>query len=51
MHGPKRGAGGGRPMIHIKRAYDRPSPEDVFRIPVERFWPRDLDEKHTKIGL
>jgi len=38
-------------MITIKRAYDKPSPEDGFRILVERFWPRDLDEKHAKLDL
>jgi uncharacterized protein YeaO (DUF488 family) len=38
-------------MIKIKRAYDKPCPEDGFRVLVERFWPRDLDEKHAKIGL
>jgi uncharacterized protein YeaO (DUF488 family) len=38
-------------MIRLKRAYERPSPEDGFRVLVERFWPRDLDEKHSKIDL
>ena len=38
-------------MIQLKRAYDKPDPEDGFRVLVERFWPRDLDEKHAKIGL
>jgi uncharacterized protein YeaO (DUF488 family) len=38
-------------MIRLKRAYERPSPEDGFRVQVERFWPRDLDEEHAKIDL
>ena len=38
-------------MIQLKRAYEKPSPEDGFRVLVERFWPRDLDEKHAKIDL
>jgi uncharacterized protein YeaO (DUF488 family) len=38
-------------MIRLKRAYEKPSPEDGFRVLVERFWPRDLDEKHAKIDL
>jgi uncharacterized protein YeaO (DUF488 family) len=38
-------------MIQLKRAYEKPSPEDGFRVLVERFWPRNLDEKHTKLDL
>jgi uncharacterized protein YeaO (DUF488 family) len=38
-------------MIRLKRAYARPSPEDGFRVLVERFWPRDLDEKHARLDL
>jgi uncharacterized protein YeaO (DUF488 family) len=38
-------------MIRLKRAYEKPSPEDGFRVLVERFWPRDLDEKHAKIDV
>jgi uncharacterized protein YeaO (DUF488 family) len=38
-------------MIQLKRAYEKPHPEDGFRVLVERFWPRDLDEKHAKIDL
>jgi uncharacterized protein YeaO (DUF488 family) len=36
-------------MIQLKRAYEKPSPEDGFRVLVERFWPRDLDEKHARL--
>lgn len=38
-------------MIQLKRAHEKPSPEDGFRVLVEPFWPRDLDEKHAKLGL
>jgi len=38
-------------MIRLKRAYEKPSPEDGARVLVERFWPRNLDEKHSKIDL
>jgi uncharacterized protein YeaO (DUF488 family) len=38
-------------VIQLKRAYEKPDPEDGFRVLVERFWPRDLDEKHAKIDL
>lgn len=38
-------------MIQLKRAFDKPHPTDGCRVLVERFWPRDLDEKHSKIDL
>ncbi len=38
-------------MIQLKLAYDKPSPDDGFRVLVERFWPRDLTEKHAKVDL
>ena len=38
-------------VIQLKHAYDQPSPEDGARVLVERFWPRDLDEKHAKLDL
>jgi uncharacterized protein YeaO (DUF488 family) len=38
-------------MIQLKRAYEKPLPTDGFRVLVERFWPRDLDEKHAKLDL
>jgi uncharacterized protein YeaO (DUF488 family) len=37
--------------IRLKLAYDPPSPKDGARILVERFWPRDLDEKHARLRL
>jgi uncharacterized protein YeaO (DUF488 family) len=38
-------------MIQLTRAYEKTAPEDGFRVLVERFWPRDLDEKHAKLDL
>jgi uncharacterized protein YeaO (DUF488 family) len=38
-------------MIQLKRVYEKPLPEDGCRALVERFWPRDLDEKHAKLDL
>lgn len=38
-------------MIQLKLAYEKPSPDDGCRVLVERFWPRDLDEKHAKLDL
>ena len=38
-------------MIRLKRAYENASPEDGYRVLVERYWPRDLDEKRAKIDL
>jgi len=38
-------------MIRLKRAYEHRSTEDGFRVLVERFWPRDLTEKHAKVDL
>lgn len=38
-------------MIRLKNAYDPPSPDDGFRVLVERFWPRDLEERHAKLDL
>ena len=38
-------------MIQVKRVYDASVTEDGFRVFVERFWPRDLTEKHAKLDL
>ena len=38
-------------MIELKRVFDAPSPNDGFRVLVDRFWPRDLTEKHAKLDL
>ena len=31
---------GSQPKVAIKRAYDDPSPEDGYRVLVDRLWPR-----------
>ncbi|SDS70458.1 DUF488 domain-containing protein [Bradyrhizobium canariense] len=33
------------PTLHIKRVYERPSPEDGVRILVDRLWPRGLTKE------
>ena len=38
-------------MIQLKRVSEKPSAEDGFRVLVDRFWPRDLTEKHAKLDL
>jgi uncharacterized protein YeaO (DUF488 family) len=30
------------PVLHVKRAYEQPSPKDGVRILVDRLWPRGL---------
>ena len=35
--------------IAIKRAYDRPSPQDGVRILIDRLWPRGLSKRKLKI--
>ncbi|MDR0372086.1 MAG: DUF488 family protein [Nitrososphaerota archaeon] len=35
--------------IILKRAYEKPSPEDGKRILVERLWPRGLKKEQAKI--
>jgi len=37
--------------IAIKRAYEQPSPDDGFRILVDRLWPRGLSKKDAHIDL
>ncbi|HXE54381.1 MAG TPA: DUF488 family protein [Tepidisphaeraceae bacterium] len=38
-------------MIHLKRAYEEPSPVDGERILVERLWPRGLTKQRADIDL
>jgi uncharacterized protein YeaO (DUF488 family) len=38
-------------MIKIKRIYDAPTPEDGFRILVDRLWPRGLSKEKAKVDL
>jgi uncharacterized protein YeaO (DUF488 family) len=35
--------------ILLKRAYEKPNPEDGKRILVERLWPRGLKKENAKI--
>jgi uncharacterized protein YeaO (DUF488 family) len=39
------------PMIRLKRAYEKPSPDDGKRILVERLWPRGLTKKSAALDL
>jgi uncharacterized protein YeaO (DUF488 family) len=38
------------PEIHIKRAYEAPSPHDGTRILVDRLWPRGLKKTDAAIS-
>jgi uncharacterized protein YeaO (DUF488 family) len=38
-------------MIHLKRAYERPSKKDGLRILVERLWPRGLTKERAGVDL
>jgi len=38
-------------VIHLKRAYEPPSPEDGFRVLVERLWPRGLKKTDAALDL
>jgi uncharacterized protein YeaO (DUF488 family) len=35
--------------INVKRAYERPSGDDGFRVLVDRLWPRGINKKEAKI--
>jgi len=37
--------------IKVKRVYDPPSPEDGYRVLVDRLWPRGLSEKAAHVDL
>jgi uncharacterized protein YeaO (DUF488 family) len=54
MKKPNRRARPSRPKrrassIAIKRAYDKPSPQDGMRILIDRLWPRGLSKAKLKI--
>ncbi len=54
MSKPARSSGRSRPKrrgstIAIKRAYDKPSPQDGVRILIDRLWPRGLTKAKLKI--
>ena len=38
-------------MIKIKRIYDEPSIDDVYRILVDRLWPRGVSKTRAKVDL
>ena len=38
-------------MIKIKRAYEKPSEDDGYRILVDRLWPRGIAKNKAKIDL
>jgi uncharacterized protein YeaO (DUF488 family) len=38
-------------MIKLKRAYERPSPADGFRVLVERLWPRGVSKEQARLDL
>jgi uncharacterized protein YeaO (DUF488 family) len=37
--------------IRLKRAYERPAPDDGMRILVERLWPRGLTKERASIDF
>jgi DNA-3-methyladenine glycosylase I len=39
------------PAITTKRVYDPPSPDDGFRILIDRLWPRGLSKKDAHVDL
>jgi len=55
MKKPARRRGPSRPKrraskIGIKRAYDKPSPQDGVRILIDRLWPRGLTKAKLKLA-
>ncbi len=38
-------------MFTLKRIYDEPSPQDGFRVLVERLWPRGLSKERAQLDL
>jgi uncharacterized protein YeaO (DUF488 family) len=38
-------------MIELKRAYEKPSLNDGFRVLVERLWPRGLSKENAQLDL
>ena len=39
------------PVIKTKRVYDSPSPDDGFRIFIDRLWPRGLSKTNVNVDL
>lgn len=38
-------------MLKVKRVYDTPSPDDGYRILVDRLWPRGLTKEKAVVDL
>jgi uncharacterized protein YeaO (DUF488 family) len=38
-------------MIRLKRAYEKPSRDDGFRVLVERLWPRGVSKEEAALDL
>jgi uncharacterized protein YeaO (DUF488 family) len=36
-------------MIRVKRVYEEPTPEDGFRVLVDRLWPRGLSRERAQL--
>ena len=37
--------------IRLKRAYEKPAPDDGLRVLVERLWPRGLSKERASVDL
>jgi uncharacterized protein YeaO (DUF488 family) len=48
MHSARRGVSS---MFKLKRVYDEPSPEDGFRVLVDRLWPRGVSKERAGLDL
>lgn len=48
---PRFGEGGVTNMVHVKRAYERPSPRDGYRVLVDRLWPRGVKKEALRLDL
>ncbi len=38
-------------MLKVRRIYDKPCPDDGFRILVDRLWPRGKSKETTRVDL
>jgi len=38
-------------MVNIKRIYDKPSPNDGYRIFIDKIWPRGMSKEEVKYDL
>jgi DNA-3-methyladenine glycosylase len=37
--------------VHVKRVHDEPSPDDGFRVLVDRLWPRGVSKERARLDL